>query len=1183
MKKIIFSVCGLWLGLFICVDAQEVLTSFSGPGWNDLDQLPAGWTSHSMGGDYANYDGEGGGAGSFRTAGAMLTLSFHGTPGALIYWPRHNTSTPNHTPWVDTGSEFDVLESVDGVQWTLLHRFDGTNIIGASAGTSPPVTNMLNAASRYVRFIYSTRPTGGGNVGIDGVVIEGTKSFEIDLAPNQSFIVNQGAPVTITATPFNEVGDVTYVWSCVPSLPKLSEEGGTVVWDTTHADVDEAYTVTCSAEDEETSTHIRSVSFTMNQAATLPAFFSGSGWTTDLPVGWEQVNMGADYATTYDGGNGKPGSFRETGASLSIFFSGEPTTLSYYLRRVGGSAWTGTSSMFDVEESVDGNQWTVVRRFDATNPLDTSGPAFTDDLNPASRYVRFKYTTKASGNVGIDGVRVSKALFRIALDLEDDRVVEEGDVIQITAIPTNAASTVSYTWSNSVSGDTRSGETLNWNTTGCEAGDYILTCMAHDGEIFATNSVKITVRVPAKLPTAFSGSGWANSLPVGWEQNGMGSDYNVTYDAEGMAGQFDSAGDSLEIFYTGVPTTVSYWLRFAVLSGTWADQGNVFEVQESADGVDWSVLQRFDSTHLLPNTATNYCVVPAADSRFIRFLYITKTGGNVGIDGVCINGFQNFGVRLDPAIASVVAQGETMGVEATPFHAAGEVEYVWTCEPVPAVWQVEENRVLMDLEEPGTYTVSCVADDGEATMTNQVAFTVLAPPAPELPPAPAELPTFFSGSGWKKADALPTGWTQTGMGNDYTQTATESGNYDKLDGYAGSFRASGASLTIHYATTANKVAYWLQHNHGGSAWAKTTNAFNVLESTDGTHWTTLRAFNTGASIPGRAAKFVSVPQADSRYIRFEYATKSGGGGNVGIDGVHIAYEENPPEPLRIALTPEHAFALPFGAATSIVAAVSGGTGPYTHFWETDLCTNALAAADLACDTLAFCAAAAEGGAFYALLTVTDADGISEVKEVRFSTLAETIAEPLDVQLAPSETFALPYGASTAIVSSVSGGTEPYTYAWATDLPEAALADADLTSPTLAFTAADPAGGSYTATLVVTDVLGESVTNAVAFTTLAEPEPEPPPTSDVLITSFQYDSASGEVTLQVVVDFMFDRLTIVTAHQLENGDWKCYGVKTNTYTASRDWVNVPISLSFEPNPAEALHIIGVFANDAHPAD
>ncbi len=98
--------------------------------------------------------------------------------------------------------------------------------------------------------------------------------------------------------------------------------------------------------------------------------------------------------------------FEFTGAYLTINFADEPDSLVYYLR---GASMTGGTYL--VQQSADGTSWTTLRTFtDANIPNSSlaSASPFVDHLASTTRFVRFYYSFKSSGNVSLDDISISK-------------------------------------------------------------------------------------------------------------------------------------------------------------------------------------------------------------------------------------------------------------------------------------------------------------------------------------------------------------------------------------------------------------------------------------------------------------------------------------------------------------------------------------------------------------------------------------------------------------------------------------------------------------------------------------------------------------------------------------------------------------------------------------------------------
>lgn len=133
--------------------------------------------------------------------------------------------------------------------------------------------------------------------------------------------------------------------------------------------------------------------------AVLPTSFN---FDDPTPVGWtESLNSGnARYATGFAG---QACRLDGTTDYVLVEFAEEPGDLTYYLKAQNqGGAFVGT---FTVEESVDGVTFTPLHAFvDAALPS-SAYTQFTDAPASASRFIRFYFTNKVSGNnVALDEV-----------------------------------------------------------------------------------------------------------------------------------------------------------------------------------------------------------------------------------------------------------------------------------------------------------------------------------------------------------------------------------------------------------------------------------------------------------------------------------------------------------------------------------------------------------------------------------------------------------------------------------------------------------------------------------------------------------------------------------------------------------------------------------------------------------
>ncbi len=139
--------------------------------------------------------------------------------------------------------------------------------------------------------------------------------------------------------------------------------------------------------------------------ATLPLEYAGAnGWSNanlDAMAGWDATGLAAPYT-----GTGASAKFDTAGDNLIIRVDSAPGELVYSLRRSDAAALTNTFEAL-VQESDSTNSWTNVRSFNGSE-LNGTLALFTNQLADSSRYVRFIYSTKPTGqNLGLGYVKIS--------------------------------------------------------------------------------------------------------------------------------------------------------------------------------------------------------------------------------------------------------------------------------------------------------------------------------------------------------------------------------------------------------------------------------------------------------------------------------------------------------------------------------------------------------------------------------------------------------------------------------------------------------------------------------------------------------------------------------------------------------------------------------------------------------
>jgi endonuclease I len=162
--------------------------------------------------------------------------------------------------------------------------------------------------------------------------------------------------------------------------------------------------------------------------------------TATLPTGWTDFNANSTVTPTYYSASGNPApayKFDYTADKLTIFFASTPGTLTY---DIAGNSFAGGT--FIVEESVNGTTWTTLHTY-TTLSAGTYTPS-SDSPNSASRYIRFNYLNKSTGNVGLDNVSIAQGFSttqQISVKQGTTTIVNGGTYSLSSPVSTNTPTT----------------------------------------------------------------------------------------------------------------------------------------------------------------------------------------------------------------------------------------------------------------------------------------------------------------------------------------------------------------------------------------------------------------------------------------------------------------------------------------------------------------------------------------------------------------------------------------------------------------------------------------------------------------------------------------------------------------------------------------------------------------------
>lgn len=195
--------------------------------------------------------------------------------------------------------------------------------------------------------------------------------------------------------------------------------------------------------------------------AVLPTSWSFT--TSNLPSGWSTTGT-----TFYTGsGNTAPAmKFDTSNDDLTIFFADEPGNLTYY---IAGNSFSGGT--FTVQESTNGSSWTTLHSF-TSFAVDQAYSLITDVPNPNSRYIRFFYTNKSAGNVGLDDVMIAAPTATPAQEMNvkfnGSTIPNNGSILVSSSLNVNLPITFSIENLGTANALTISGATLS----GANSSDY---------------------------------------------------------------------------------------------------------------------------------------------------------------------------------------------------------------------------------------------------------------------------------------------------------------------------------------------------------------------------------------------------------------------------------------------------------------------------------------------------------------------------------------------------------------------------------------------------------------------------------------------------------------------------------------------------------------------------------------
>lgn len=481
-------------------------------------------------------------------------------------------------------------------------------------------------------------------------------------------------------------------------------------------------TITLSSEGATSQTVILSGEVTERPVpAVLPFDFDDGRDKIDSTDGLYQEGLGTDYASS------PKLKFDNTGDYLILMFDERPGVLRFNIKNNSFSGGT-----FKVQTSVDGSSFTDLATY--TEIASTQNEEFTS-IDADVRYIKWIYTNKSNGNVGLGNISLSKYVaplpsITISSDNIDASALDEVGTLDLTyeniSISDESDFAVQFydSESNEVTDPSWLIVLVEENGTGGYRVAYDIeansgTARTAYFKVWALDDVVpvysnlVTVNqagVPlsyASLPFAFNSGRSEIANTDGLSHSGLGTDYSVGSNPNTIL-KFDTADDYLVLKINEAPGTLKFNIKG---NGSGSDPwAGTFKVQVSANGEDYTDVASYTS---LGDVSSETISDLASDVRYIKWVYTTKTAGNVGLGNISLTK-----PASNPATITITAT-ENGGKYYTTFY-NGSARYV-----LPAgakAFSMNSSHQLYQLGTDGSVipaetAVIIIADKASITLT----------------------------------------------------------------------------------------------------------------------------------------------------------------------------------------------------------------------------------------------------------------------------------------------------------------------------------------------------------------------------------------------------------------------------------------------------------------------------------
>ena len=142
----------------------------------------------------------------------------------------------------------------------------------------------------------------------------------------------------------------------------------------------------------------------------------------------------------------------------------------------------------------------------------------------------------------------------------------------------------------------------------------------------------LTAMGQTPLPTAWN---FDDPTPSGWTEflDVLVGNTRYTTGQLGAACRLDATGEYVTVNFSDVAGPVSYYIKGQGSAVT----GDIFTIQESANGTNWTTLRQLNSSDIDNNAYVQYTDQPQGTSRYIRWFYTNKVSGrNIALDEITV-------------------------------------------------------------------------------------------------------------------------------------------------------------------------------------------------------------------------------------------------------------------------------------------------------------------------------------------------------------------------------------------------------------------------------------------------------------------------------------------------------------------------------------------------------------------